>query len=171
MGVLLSGVSNLPLWYRMGQRRLAGGWRNKDLHQTFMALIMRGVTNEMIDRQGQTTLAMQLLHKCLTDGRIEPETVAILRKVFRQFPDQISDDGGRPMDVVAREILARRDAIMAAVDFDLEGRSIRHASQSLWIDRKNIRKWRKDPEFQILVKKYYEEYVAEKANCEPGRDD
>ncbi len=75
------------------------------------------------------------------------------------------------MDVVAREILARRDAIMAAVDFDLEGRSIRHASQSLWIDRKNIRKWRKDPEFQILVKKYYEEYVAEKANCEPGRDD
>lgn len=39
--------------------------------------------------------------------------------------------------------------------------SIRHASQSLDIDRKNIRAWRKNPEYQNLVKKFCDEYTAE----------
>ena len=38
--------------------------------------------------------------------------------------------------------------------------SIRHASQSLGVARKNIRDWRKDPEYQYLVKKFYDEYTA-----------
>ncbi len=42
--------------------------------------------------------------------------------------------------------------------------STRHAAQSLGIDPKNIRDWRKNPEYQNLVKEFYNEYVGQVDN-------
>ncbi len=119
---------------------------------------MRGVSIETMDGQDQTTVAMQLLYKCLKDGRIEPNTVALIRTVLGHFPDQTPP--GRPVDVVARELVARWDAI-ALVEADNERlRSVKYASRKLVTDRKNIRKWRQDPEHENRVKKFYDEYMA-----------
>ena len=119
---------------------------------------MRGVSIETMDGQDQTTVAMQLLYKCLKDGRIEPNTVALIRTVLGHFRDQTPP--GRPVDVVARELMARWDAI-ALVDADNERLgSVKYASRKLATDRKNIRKWRQDPEHENLVKKFYDEYMA-----------
>ena len=167
----------------------------KDQNLIEAALISRGVSIETTNGQDQTTLATRLLHKCLEDGRIEPETVALLRLALRQFPDQTPR--GRPVNVVARELMARRDAIRKLMsvtfhqalageievaryreiferigpdlkrlwgDYTGELQSIRHASQSLGVDRKNIRDWRKDPKYQEMVKKFYDEYVGQGDN-------
>ncbi len=169
----------------------------KDRELTGLALRSRGVALETMGDQDQTTLAMYLLYQCQSDDRVDPETVALLRQVLRQFPDQ--KHRGRPVDVVARELMARRDAIKQAMSVvfkralahrdsaphkkryeetferlgldlfrfwgDYDGvpnnfQSIRHASQSLDVERYNIREWRKDPEYQNLVNKFCAEYMG-----------